>query len=148
MNVLVGPEGQPLLADFGLSRFYSDLFHPIQRGMQYGNARWLAPELCVIDTADAHKPTTKSDMWAFGMFMLELYTEEPPWSDCVAEGRVYIRMYLGEVPDRPRGAHLKATCLEDEVWRCMQDCWAMPEGMRPSAKSIVQRLQHALNGLE
>ena len=67
--MLISPDGDPLLSDFGVSRMLiasGTLDHTTTLG---GTARWMAVELLKpTEEGDAPAlPTTESDVWAFGM---------------------------------------------------------------------------------
>ena len=67
--MLISPNGDPLLSDFGVSRMLiasGTLDHTTTLG---GTARWMAVELLKpTEEGDAPAlPTTESDVWAFGM---------------------------------------------------------------------------------
>lgn len=70
-NILVSPEGSPLIAGFGLSvssRSASLAASP-SHGMK-GNLRWMAKELVEFSRSEHQDHTTQTDMWAFGMVIL------------------------------------------------------------------------------
>ncbi|EJD38660.1 kinase-like protein [Auricularia subglabra TFB-10046 SS5] len=87
-NVLVSDYGEALLADFGLSTFLekSQAALATMTGIrQLHTARFAAPELVVggLDSEISDKPPSKtceSDMYAFGMLVLEALTERLPWA--------------------------------------------------------------------
>lgn len=62
--------GEPMLCDFGLALIVEDLtMMSISTVLQgSGNCRWMAIELLFHDAL----PTKESDMWAFGMVVLEV----------------------------------------------------------------------------
>ena len=68
-NVLVSPDGKPMLSDFGVSRLIVESVTVAGTTSLKGNTRWMAVEL--IDTRDPlqnHQFHTKeTDVWAFGM---------------------------------------------------------------------------------
>ena len=69
-NILIGDAGQPLLCDFGLAVVVEDLINmPISSALQgSGNPRWMAPELLIGEDI----VTLETDIWSFGMTMLEV----------------------------------------------------------------------------
>jgi len=72
-NVLVSKDGTSCLADFGLSRILNE--HGFTTTAQtQGTARWMAPELFRNE-----KTTIESDIWAFGMTMLEIFRGQRPY---------------------------------------------------------------------
>ena len=70
-NVLVGDDGQALLTDFGLSRICGTEGFTTENPM--GTCRWMAVELLsAISNDEPIRTTTASDVWAFGMTILEV----------------------------------------------------------------------------
>ncbi len=104
-----------------------------------GNARWLAPEL--IDSTDNElavtSPTKKTDVYSYGMSMLELITEKRPWSECKREVMVILNVISKKtIPSRP-----KDVALSDELWALMQDCWRRDSATRPDMEQVRERLE-------
>lgn len=71
-NILVSAFGMPLLCDFGLAVVVEDLTRTsvstILQGS--GNCRWMSSEVLLL----GELPTKQSDVWAFGMVILEVST--------------------------------------------------------------------------
>nr|XP_043618843.1 LRR receptor-like serine/threonine-protein kinase RGI3 [Erigeron canadensis] len=88
MNVLLGPNLQPYLADFGLARVVTDydkgLSKQIQRPQLAGSYGYMAPE-----HASAQQITEKTDVYSYGVLLLEVLTGRHPLD-----------------PTLPGGAHL------------------------------------------
>lgn len=73
-NILVGADRKAKLTDFGLSVFAQNL-NP-QAAEPVGAVRWKAPErLGKVDSG----PSFKSDIFSFGMFIVELLSGQLPW---------------------------------------------------------------------
>ena len=73
-NILIDAEEEPILCDYGLSFFvYSEKFASPQT---VGFCRWIAPEVMNPpereDDSDDSFYTKESDVYAFGMTMLEV----------------------------------------------------------------------------
>lgn len=100
-----------------------------------GGARWLAPEL--MDSSLAMlSPTTQTDVYSFGMTMLELLTEKAPWCDVKREATVILNVVsLKMTPNRP------AVCASDEGWGIMQRCWRMDSSERPEMAQVREDLE-------
>ncbi|KAI3769116.1 hypothetical protein L6452_00215 [Arctium lappa] len=77
MNVLLGPNLQPYLADFGLARLVTNdqngLSKQIQRPQLAGSYGYMAPE-----HASGQRITEKSDIYSFGVLLLEVLTGRHP----------------------------------------------------------------------
>ncbi|ESQ54622.1 hypothetical protein EUTSA_v10024272mg [Eutrema salsugineum] len=91
MNVLLGPQFEPYLADFGLARTVSgnpntgiDLSKQSNRPPLAGSYGYMAPE-----HASMQHITEKSDVYSYGVVLLEVLTGKHPLD-----------------PDLPGGAHL------------------------------------------
>ncbi|KAJ8538957.1 hypothetical protein ON010_g12914 [Phytophthora cinnamomi] len=73
-NVLVCDNNYVKLADFGLSAFAKSVLTKVEKPESIGAIRWRAPE-CI----QGFKPTFASDIYSFGMCIVEVVTGEFPW---------------------------------------------------------------------
>ncbi|RDX74518.1 Mitogen-activated protein kinase kinase kinase 3, partial [Mucuna pruriens] len=72
-NILVDPNGEIKLADFGMARHISASASMLSfKGSPY----WMAPEV-VMNTNDYNLPV---DIWSLGCTIVEMATSKPPWS--------------------------------------------------------------------
>ena len=94
--------------------------------------------------------TRSSDVYAFGMTMLEVRHRATRWVNCnsharyqifsgrhpfpelVREGSVMMAVVEGRRPERPDTA-----LLTDDVWKLMTECWSGNATARPSIQEIV-----------
>lgn len=67
--MLLGPNGEPLLADFGLSRISDSSLKFSSSSGGGGTCRWNAIELSGGSDIDKAEYTKGSDVWAFGMVL-------------------------------------------------------------------------------
>lgn len=72
-NVLVGPDGDLKVADFGIARAVDDL-QMTQTGMIVGTAHYLSPE-----QASGQPITTSADLYAVGVVLFEMLTGRMPF---------------------------------------------------------------------
>ena len=68
-NVLIGDDGNARLGDFGNARFMDRKGYTMSFT---GTMRWLAPELIETDDDQVPQPTKQTDIYAFGMVLLEV----------------------------------------------------------------------------
>jgi serine/threonine protein kinase len=72
-NVLLTPNGQPRLTDFGIAHI-GDKENLTRSGMMVGTIRYLPPEALSDRPVDA-----RSDIWAFGVMLYEMLTGKHPF---------------------------------------------------------------------
>ncbi|KIP03003.1 hypothetical protein PHLGIDRAFT_78235, partial [Phlebiopsis gigantea 11061_1 CR5-6] len=130
-NVLV-QNGVPQLADFGVANF-ADSTQASVSLTRTGASRWMAPEILVAEQEDGPvRPTPASDVFSFGMLMLQIHTAAPPFA-MLPPGRIKHKIINGERPPRP-------AAMADALWQILQDCWRHKAEDRPTAESLVTRL--------
>ncbi|KLO18970.1 kinase-like protein, partial [Schizopora paradoxa] len=140
-NILIDESFEPRLADFGLSKIVSEskavgdtITHT--QGF-FGSIRWTAKEL--FSSPEEFGPpcvTKESDIWAFGMTILELFTSLPPYHKIRSDPQVIIAIHNGRLPEQPDG-----DCgLDDDMWALCTSCWAENPALRPTTKSLAKRL--------
>ncbi|KIJ13858.1 hypothetical protein PAXINDRAFT_13406 [Paxillus involutus ATCC 200175] len=145
-NVLVDDNGRACISDFGLSRLLTELggstFATSHQGP--GTLRWTAPELLGLQEPDEENPpgivpTPQSDVYSFGMIMLQILTGKVPYHYFTREAQVLYIISQGRTPQRPN-----EDLLTDHQWAFMQRCWAPINTERPSGEEIVEFARHEL----
>ncbi|KAI5118300.1 hypothetical protein M0805_003819 [Coniferiporia weirii] len=133
-NVLVSDAGKPIICDFGLARVSDEHErHEVSRSLQgAGNVRWKAIEL--LEGPD-DKATKESDMWAFGMFSIEVLTGELPFPNRSNSASVTIDICAGRLPERPAIEECR-----DELWDLLLQCWRKESSKRPTAAIALKFL--------
>ncbi|KAL8013822.1 putative protein kinase domain, PDZ domain, protein kinase-like domain superfamily, PDZ superfamily [Plasmopara halstedii] len=132
-NILVGDDGQARLANlrsFSLSRCITDGEEARYATFRCsGSLRWQAPELLRNDS----KMELASDIYAFGMTLLEALSEELPWG-FMADEEVRERVLAGEMPPPPDG-------VEENVWSLVEAMCDSDQAARPDIYTVVEELQ-------
>ncbi|OWZ20779.1 TKL/TKL-CCIN protein kinase [Phytophthora megakarya] len=129
-NILVGDDGQARLANlrsFSLSRKHPES-EPNSTNYS-GSLRWQAPELLKSDP----KADLASDIYAFGMTLLEALSEELPWG-FMADDEVRERVLAGKMPSAPVG-------VEENVWSLIEAMCDPDQAARPEINTVVEELQ-------
>ncbi|KAG6328311.1 hypothetical protein ID866_10778 [Astraeus odoratus] len=134
-NVLVANDGRAILGDFGLSSLFETSFDTSVAAPIRPTIRWMAPE----DIENFGNPTTASDVWAFGMTALELFTRQAPFHEIQSLRAVLTQIPRGP-PDRPsEGSTLFR--LTDKWWDTCNLCWVRNQSKRPTMLDIGKTLE-------
>ncbi|KAF5391138.1 hypothetical protein D9757_003029 [Collybiopsis confluens] len=138
-NILIDENGQPKLADFGLTTVTDATLHNTTD--QGGTLRWMAPELLYpLPGIESYKRTTASDIYAYGCLCIELYTGRVPFANVRTEYLVLEKVHKGERPERPSGGNT----MTDELWNLINWCWHQDRAARPRIGLVVDHLKHIL----
>ncbi|KAF9218393.1 kinase-like protein, partial [Gyrodon lividus] len=134
-NILISSCGVPCIADFGLSRS-QETSTAAPNTSRKGTLRWMARELFDHECA---APTQKSDVWAFGMTMLELDSGCYPYLT-LADPAVVNAILDGVLPSVPDNVYTRLRCLRAAREIC-ELCWKFPPEERPSMNYVLERVQ-------
>ena len=130
-NCLVGPNYLVKISDFGMSRTLYDSHYYRIHGRFALPVRWMSFE-CFYG-----KFSQKSDVWAFGVTMWEIFTlaKEQPYSD-MSDKQV--------IEDALKGKNRKILSKPDmsplEVYKIMLECWAHNSEQRATFEALFQLL--------
>ncbi|KAJ7500320.1 kinase-like domain-containing protein [Mycena galericulata] len=138
-NVLVDKRGTPCICDFGISKLID------RRGFttsSVGTAPYMAPELFFIVDADSWEETSpyttkSSDVYSFGLLVLEILTAEPP------KGRpskpIVTAKLLATL--QPKRSDYDVEKVSNEMWTVLDRCWAFDPQLRPTVTEVVSFLR-------
>ncbi|CAE7148262.1 unnamed protein product [Rhizoctonia solani] len=135
INVLVSHGGVAQISGFGhsiLSEASSGPVFSVSSNAHPETARWAAPELLNEQTQNK---TTESDVYAFGMTMLEIFTGTFPFPERKSDVDVISAVLGGAVPARPRqlGEDEKSSLM----WHLMSLCWNRDPSARQSSDQVA-----------
>uniref|UniRef100_M4C549 Non-specific serine/threonine protein kinase n=1 Tax=Hyaloperonospora arabidopsidis (strain Emoy2) TaxID=559515 RepID=M4C549_HYAAE len=133
-NILVGDDGHARLSNlrsFSLSRVPAVTEQSPSFSSHSGSLRWQAPELL----KDHPKAALASDIYAFGMTLLEALSEELPYG-FMADEEVRERVLAGQMPPPPVG-------VEENIWSLIEAMCDPDQAARPDINTVVEEL-HAL----
>ncbi|KIJ39503.1 hypothetical protein M422DRAFT_781075 [Sphaerobolus stellatus SS14] len=142
-NILVSADGTPYLTDFGLSRSLGEVAGLTTTSEAAGTLRWMAPELLYNNPGEGRQPfqskvTKASDVWAYGMTILEVLTGKEPYDSIATPAILTSLIILRKRPERPDLASVPE--LTDDVWSICLKCWAHMPPSRPSIPQVTRIL--------
>ena len=119
-NILVTPQGQVKLSDFGIARAEADA-SLTQTGLVTGSPAYLAPEVASGQTA-----TDASDVWSLGATLFHALSGRPPYEvGNNLMGALY--RIVNEDPPRLVNAGWLGPLLEATMTREPEDRWSMSQ---------------------
>lgn len=138
-NVLIADDGTALLADFGLSTLIERTETSTRTDTllrQLVTIQFAAPELLLEnETSSLKRParrTDKTDVYAFGMMVIQAVTGQSPWSGCNSI-KIVLNLYQRTTHPRPKA-------LSDIWWGVCVQCLAHSPLERPKMETIVAHL--------
>ncbi|TFK51543.1 kinase-like protein [Heliocybe sulcata] len=137
ISVMIDQTGQPLLTDFGLCKFVEDIDTYLSESVQMSmtnelSMRWYAPE-----TIHDMSQSKQSDIYMYGMTVLEILTHERPFSDIRSIRTVMRKVIDGDRPQRPYDRRIVQRGLDDDVWGLLERCWKQDPSQRPAIQEVV-----------
>lgn len=132
-NVLVAEDYVLKIADFGLTRNLQSIEDYYRKcGDGRLPVKWMAPE-ALFD----RKYTSKTDVWAFGVLLWEIFT---------LGGNPYPSVPVEDLFHKLRNGHrmAKPPYGGDEMYQIMCNCWQQVPSQRPTFKQLVQELDQVL----
>ncbi|KAK7084183.1 Tyrosine-protein kinase Btk29A, partial [Halocaridina rubra] len=127
-NCLVGADNEIKVGDFGLARHVVDDEYTGSGGAKFP-IKWAAPEVL-----NFMRFSSKSDVWAYGVLMWEVFTCGKMPYGRVKNAQVVEMVQLGQTLEKPR-------YCPDNVYNVMQRCWDHTPEMRPAFSDIIRIFQ-------
>lgn len=125
-NILVGPNGEIKLADFGMAKHINSSSSMLSfKGSPY----WMAPEV-VMNT---NGYSLAVDIWSLGCTILEMATSKPPWSQYEGVAAIFKIGNSRDVPEIPDH-------LSNDAKSFVRLCLQRDPSARPTA---LQLLDHS-----
>ncbi|KAK8952064.1 Mitogen-activated protein kinase kinase kinase YODA [Platanthera zijinensis] len=133
-NILVDPNGEVKLADFGMAKHVSS-YTSIKSFK--GSPYWMAPE--VIMNVSGYNLSV--DIWSLGCTVLEMATSKPPWSQFEGVAAIFKIGNSKDIPDIPEH-------LSSEAKSFLRLCLLRDPSSRPTATQLMNHPfiydQHAI----
>ena len=125
LNILLDDRLLPKICDFGISRFVGE---NEQMTKEIGTPHWMAPEIF-----ETEHYTEKVDVYAYGMMLWELVTEQVPF-----KGRTSVQVATAVCMNNERPI-IPSSC-PTTMKNLIQMCWQRDPEKRPSFKQIFHAL--------
>ncbi|QJW92914.1 serine/threonine-protein kinase [Frigoriglobus tundricola] len=139
LNILLGPNDEPMVADFGLVRWSGDESVLTITEQLIGTRVYMAPEQTLGHRAD-HTPAC--DIWALGVTLYEVLTSSRPFADDDSSN-LYARIRTEEAPRIDTRFPAVPAELAAVVQKCLQK---RPEDRYVTAAAVADDLDRWLRG--
>ncbi|KAG8683912.1 hypothetical protein FRC09_015731, partial [Ceratobasidium sp. 395] len=136
-NILVSNDGEPLVTDFGnaVLRERTLKFTSTTTGHKI-SSRWTAPELLHGDPY-----SFEADVYALGMTILEVVTEDVPYATIHREVAVIAAILTGVLPERPQAQIPSTSTFGEALWALLNECWTLDPMKRPTAAAVRDKMR-------
>ncbi|XP_045146719.1 cytoplasmic tyrosine-protein kinase BMX isoform X3 [Echinops telfairi] len=127
-NCLVDSDLSVKVSDFGMTRYVLDDQYVSSVGTKFP-VKWSAPEVFHY-----FKYSSKSDVWAFGILMWEVFTLGKQPYDLYDNSQVVVKVSQGHRLYRPQLA-------SDTVYQIMYSCWHELPEKRPAFQQLLAAIE-------
>jgi serine/threonine-protein kinase len=135
-NILLGDDGTPFIADFGLAKD-RDASVLTQAGQALGSMDYMAPEQIRGEEVSA-----QTDVYALGCVLFECLSGKPPFAD--RQGMRILWAHLQEDPPDPLAD--RDDCPADVTWALTKALAKEPEDRPPTATAYAGMVRIAAGG--
>lgn len=133
-NIVVAPNGCPLITDAGLAQAIRSQEGIFPWATPSQSLRWQAPETFGPDLDDAY--TTSSDVWSLAMTILEVMSGRAPYYPRRQIHATAFAIMDGVLPKRPDN-----DTVSDGLWDVLRTSWAKNPSDRPCAAFVRRQLE-------
>ena len=131
-NVLLDENFHPIITDFGLSKFY-EAGHSMNQSGSRGTAIYMAPE------AFSDNYNIKADVYAFGILMYEVVTDQTPYPD-ILNNKIKIHQIPKLIKENMRPKF--DFPIKKSIKKLIESCWAQNPNDRPTFEQIFNKLAY------
>jgi len=137
-NIMISDKGDIKLSGFEFIEFSGShgLLTDVERSVG-GTPGYMAPELY----GEGSEPSRKSDIFAFGVTIIEVYTGKWPLPTGKFTNRFQVATAVleGRRPEKP-----KSKDFEGQLWELTEKCWAASADDRPNMDEVLGKLESIL----
>jgi len=133
-NILINDRGEAVISDFGRSKIIADPNYSI---VVIGGVPWMAPEVMDSESNGPVPICKESDIWAFGVTMMELFCGvHRLW-----RGASHTQIVLRVMSKYTKPDHRDYREVPPPIWNIIHRCLEFDATKRPTAGQVSDRFQ-------
>lgn len=137
-NILIGPDGRPMVTDFGLAKWHRDGTMITRTGQVLGTPHYMSPE----QACGRGDQGVTTDIYSLGAILYALLTGEPPHGG--SSPADVLRSVLQDEPESPRTYRREIPLELEKI--CLKAMNYEPSARYTSAKLLADDLDRFLRG--
>ena len=137
-NILIGPDGRPMVTDFGLAKWHRDGTMITRTGQVLGTPHYMSPE----QACGRGDQGVSTDVYSLGAILYALLTGEPPHGG--SSPADVLRSVLQDEPESPRTLRREIPLELEKI--CLKAMQYEPTARYASAKLLADDLDRFLRG--
>ncbi|XP_058123784.1 raf homolog serine/threonine-protein kinase Raf [Anopheles ziemanni] len=138
-NIFLHDDFSVKIGDFGLATAKVRWSGSQQSNQPTGSILWMAPE--VIRMKDQNPYSFQSDVYAFGIVLYEMLTEQLPYNHINNKDQILFMVGCGKL--RPDLTKVRTDCPQ-ALKRCVEDCIKFSRDERPLFRLLLNMLENML----
>ncbi|XP_052861890.1 raf homolog serine/threonine-protein kinase Raf [Anopheles cruzii] len=138
-NIFLHDDFSVKIGDFGLATAKVRWSGSQQSNQPTGSILWMAPE--VIRMKDQNPYSFQSDVYAFGIVLYEMLTEQLPYNHINNKDQILFMVGCGKL--RPDLTKVRSDCPQ-ALKRCVEDCIKFNRDERPLFRLLLNMLETML----
>uniref|UniRef100_A0A182ML59 non-specific serine/threonine protein kinase n=1 Tax=Anopheles culicifacies TaxID=139723 RepID=A0A182ML59_9DIPT len=138
-NIFLHDDFSVKIGDFGLATAKVRWSGSQQSNQPTGSILWMAPE--VIRMKEQNPYSFQSDVYAFGIVLYEMLTEQLPYNHINNKDQILFMVGCGKL--RPDSTKVRSDCPQ-ALKRCVEDCIKFNRDERPLFRLLLNMLENML----
>lgn len=134
LNVLLDENLEPLITDFGLSKF-CNIEKSVSQTLDTGTSIYMAPEII-----DGNSYSGKVDVYSFGILMYEVVTDMIPYPDLLNKKLTLFSLNSKVLKEDYRPEFRKK--IKAPIQKLIERCWSGDPHLRPTFNEIFNLLAY------